>query len=86
MDEITFWVGSQKRGANQLSVNGSAINFALTGTNAYFAGRLIAKGAVNLGGTNDKINVVSVKTDILGSIGKFYPFGQEKPSATANEH
>ena len=85
MDEITFWAGSQKLGAYQLAVNGSAINFALTGTNAYFAGRLIAKGTVNLGGSNDKINLLSVKADILGSIGKFYPFGQEKPSATAND-
>ena len=24
-------------------------------------------------------------SDRLGSIGKFYPFGQEKPSATAND-
>jgi RHS repeat-associated protein len=85
MDEITYWSGSQKLAAYQVVVNGSAINFTLTGTNAYFGGRLIAKGTVNLGGTNDKVTLASVKSDRLGSFGKFYPYGLEKPSATTND-
>jgi hypothetical protein len=48
MDEITYWAGSQKLGAYQLAVNGSAINFALTETSAYFVGRLNRQGQVTL--------------------------------------
>ena len=45
---------------------------AQTGTNYYFGSKLIK----NAGGY--------VVADRLGSIGKFYPWGQEKPSATTN--
>ena len=44
----------------------------MTTSEYYFAGRLI------------KNNTGYVASDRLGSIGKFYPWGQEKPSATTN--
>ena len=40
--------------------------------NSYFGARLISN------------NTGNVATDRLGSVGKFYPWGQEKPSATTN--
>jgi len=43
-----------------------------TATNYYFGGKLIKATNGYLG------------TDRLGSIGKYYPYGQEKPSATQN--
>src|SRR5579864_6326377 len=43
-----------------------------TATNYYFGGKLIKNANGYLG------------TDGLGSIGKYYPYGQEKPSATTN--
>jgi RHS repeat-associated protein len=61
---------------------------SLTSANVYFGSRLIAKGVFSVGGGNDSSSYVlmtSVATDRLGSIGKFYPFGQERPSATAND-
>ncbi|MEQ1886545.1 MAG: glycohydrolase toxin TNT-related protein, partial [Bryobacteraceae bacterium] len=43
-------------------------------------------GAYNSGGTNDKVTLTSIAQDRLGSRnGKFYPYGQERPSATAND-
>lgn len=44
----------------------------LATANAYFGSRLISNSTGN------------VVTDRLGSVGKFYPWGQEKPSATTN--
>lgn len=73
MDDVTYWSGSQKLATISVSVSGATVNFALTEVNAYFGARLIAKGAVSLGGSNDKVNLASVNTDIRGSIGKFYP-------------
>jgi len=84
--EFTFWAGNQKWATYTAAVSGSAVTFTLTGTNVYFGGRLIAKGTYNSGGTNDKITLASVAQDRLGSMnGKFYPFGQERPSATTND-
>jgi RHS repeat-associated protein len=40
---------------------------------------------VNLSGSNDKVTLASVTQDRLGSIGKFYPYGTERPSATQND-
>jgi RHS repeat-associated protein len=40
--------------------------------NSYFGGKLLANGTGN------------VVQDRLGSVGKYYPWGQEKPSATTN--
>jgi len=55
------------------------VTFTLTGVNVYFGGRLIGKGATHSA-------VTSVAEDRLGSMnGKFYPFGQERPSATTND-
>ena len=78
-DEVTFWgVTGQKLATYQIQVvtgNGStapALWMNQTGTNYYFGSKLIK----NAGGY--------VVADRLGSIGKFYPWGQEKPSATTN--
>jgi RHS repeat-associated protein len=59
------------------SVNGQKIETynLLSGVatyNSYFGGRLISN------------NTGNVATDRLGSVGKYYPWGQEKPSATTN--
>src|ERR1700678_2138822 len=65
----------------QLSVIGGVINGSYsaptlvatqTGTNYYFGRKLIKNANGYLG------------ADQLGSIGKYYPYGQEKPSATTN--
>jgi RHS repeat-associated protein len=44
--------------------------------NYYFGGKLV--------GHSNSGSVSIVSSDRLGSIGKFYPYGQEKPSATTN--
>ena len=71
-DEVTFWSGSKKLGAWALSWNGNQLIATMTESNTYFGGKLI-KNATGY-----------VSADRLGSIGKFYPYGQEKPSATTN--
>jgi RHS repeat-associated protein len=81
-DEVTFWsVSGQKLATYQLSITGGVINGSSsapvlvatqTGTNYYF-GRKLLKNASGY-----------VVADRLGSIGKYYPYGQEKPSATTN--
>jgi RHS repeat-associated protein len=71
-DEVTFWAGNQKLGTWALSWSGSQLTATMTTSDYYFAGRLI------------KNNTGYVASDHLGSIGKFYPYGQEKPSATTN--
>jgi RHS repeat-associated protein len=68
-------------------VNGGVINDSSsapvlvatqTGTNYYFGRKLIKNG-----GSQYTFGSYVV-ADRLGSIGKFYPYGQEKPSATTN--
>ena len=54
------------------NVNPPVMYASQTGTDYYFGGKLIK----NAGGY--------VGADRLGSIGHFYPYGQEKPSATQN--
>ena len=81
-DEVTFWgVNGQKLAVYQLTYTnqaqqGQQANWvwyaSQTGTNYYFGGKLIK----NAGGF--------IGADRLGSIGHFYPYGQEKPSATQN--
>ena len=71
-DEVTFWAGSRKLGTWALSWSGTQLIATMTTSEYYFAGRLI------------KNNTGYVASDRLGSIGKFYPWGQEKPSATTN--
>ena len=71
LDEITFWgVTRQKLATYGVS---SGLLFNLSSYNVYFGGKLVAN------------NTGPVKADRLGSIGKFYPYGQERPSATTND-
>ncbi len=68
---MTFWSATgQKLATYQLSAYGSQLVATATGTNQYFGGKLIK----NAGGY--------VTPDRLGSIGKYFPYGQERPSAT----
>ncbi|HEY7336734.1 MAG TPA: RHS repeat-associated core domain-containing protein, partial [Bryobacteraceae bacterium] len=77
-DELTLWGPSgQKLGSWQMSVQNvpgypELSCAAATGTNIYFGSKLIK----NAGGW--------VYADRLGSVGKYYPYGQERPSATQN--
>ncbi len=81
-DEVTFWgVNGQKLAVYQLTYTNlttppTQANWvwyaSQTGTNYYFGSKLIKNASGYVG------------TDRLGSIGKFYPWGQEKPSATTN--
>ncbi len=77
-DEVTFWgVTGQKLGAYSLTtISGlpTTPQFFATQveTNYYFGAKLIK----NSNGW--------VYTDRLASVGKFYPYGQERPSATTN--
>ena len=73
VDEVTYWgVNGQKLVTYQLSVVSSQLVATATGTNQYFGGKLIK----NTGGY--------VTPDRLGSIGKYFPYGQERPSATTD--
>ncbi len=75
-DEVTFWgANGQKLETYALSVVQQAYSAPYlvatqTGTNYYFGGKLVK----NAGGF--------VTPDRLGSIGKYFPYGQERPSAT----
>ncbi|MGH7868361.1 MAG: RHS repeat-associated core domain-containing protein [Candidatus Dormibacteraceae bacterium] len=74
VDEITFWgANGQKLTTYNLSIYGTTqLVAAASGTNYYFGGKLIK----NTGGY--------VTPDRLGSIGKYFPYGQERPSATTD--
>ena len=79
LDEATFWsVTGQRVGIYDLVLYGGSLRAVTgpanpgTGTEYYFGGKLLK----NAGGY--------VHADRLGSIGKYYPYGQERPSATAN--
>ena len=84
-DEVTFWsVTGQKLASYNIALsdgNGSgtppSIVFQLNVANYYFGGKLVGHYA---GGS-----LSATSSDRLGSVGKFYPYGQEKPSATTNE-
>jgi RHS repeat-associated protein len=85
-DELTFWsVNGQKLAesavtATQGCCSGTDYYIApqyyvtQTATNYYFGSKLIKNGNGNY----------FVYSDRLGSIGKFYPYGQERPTATTN--
>jgi RHS repeat-associated protein len=76
VDEVTFWsVTGQKMGTYEIQM-GSSITFTLGAANYYFGKKLI--GHYASGGYS------GTSTDRLGSVGHFYPYGQEKPSATTN--
>ena len=85
LDEIDFLsFAGQKMGTYQIAVSGGSLKFTMTTTNVYFGGKLISKGAPG-GPYTDYVTLTAVVADRQGSIGKFYPFGQEKPSATTND-
>jgi RHS repeat-associated protein len=72
-DEITYWSATgQKLATYQLSAYGTQLVATATGTNQYFGGKLI------------KNSTGYVTPDRLGSIGKYFPYGQERPSATTD--
>jgi len=83
VDEIAFWAG-QKLATYQVSTSGG-LYFTLTSTNVYFGSKLISKGTYNSGGSGDYVTLAPVAADRIGSIGKFYPYGTERPSATGND-
>lgn len=74
VDEITFYSASGAKLAayNLTGTNYGPLYATCTGYYQYFGGKLLknAQGYVN--------------SDRLGSIGKFFPYGQERPSATSN--
>jgi RHS repeat-associated protein len=78
-DEVTFWsVTGQKLASYQITFVQSPgyptpplFYVTPTGTNYYFGGKLIKNG----NGNN------WVYTDRLGSVGKYYPYGQDKGSS-----
>jgi len=87
LDEITFWsVTGQKLATYNVTGDPSVVYFwdnydnaptpavtvAVATSNYYFGGKLIKNANGYIG------------SDRLGSMGKFYPWGQEKPSATTN--
>ena len=73
-DEITvLWsITGQKLATYNVTTSGSTIYATQSATNYYFGAKLI------------KNNNGWVYADRLGSIGKFYPYGIERPSATTN--
>ncbi len=95
IDEIDFWGGNNKMATYQLSTaiipggigqpSTYAVIFSLQTTNVHFAGKLVSKGTQSAGNGQDWCSLTPVTSDRLGSIGKFYPFGQERPSATTND-
>ena len=75
-DEVTFWSVTGQKVASYNIVMGSSITFNIGVANYYFGGKLVGHFA---GG-----GYVGLSNDRLGSVGKYYPYGQEKPSATPN--
>jgi RHS repeat-associated protein len=93
-DVITFWsVTGHKLGDYNITgdpnvvyswnnYNGfptPTVTFAMSTANYYFGGKLIGKGTPSYFGGG-----FFVGSDRLGSMGKYYPWGQERPSATTN--
>ena len=74
LDVVTFWSVSGQKLA-EYSLNSSSFYATQTGTNYYFGSMLIKNG-------NSPTNWVY--SDRLGSVGKFFPYGVERPSATTN--
>ena len=82
VDELTFWsVNGQKLATYQVSqyqpwpgdiYTMPQLVATQTGTNYYFGGKLV------------KNSTGYVTPDRLGSIGKYFPYGQERPSASAD--
>jgi RHS repeat-associated protein len=73
LDVVTFWsVSGQKLAEYSLTTTTSSFYATQTETNYYFGSKLIKNGNG------------WVYSDRLGSVGKFYPYGIERPSATTN--
>ena len=80
LDELTFWsVTGQKLATYTIYGGDPTVVYSppsmaanLATTNYYFGRKLIKNANGYIG------------SDRLGSIGRFYPWGQEKPSATTN--
>ena len=73
VDEVTFWgANGQRLGTWALSMYYGQFVATATGTNYYFGGKMVK----NAGGY--------VGFDRLGSNGKYFPYGQERPSATTD--
>jgi RHS repeat-associated protein len=73
VDEVTFWgVNGQKLTTYALQLDSGQFIATPTGNNYYFGGKLI-KNATGY-----------VTPDRLGSLGKYFPYGQERPSATTD--
>jgi RHS repeat-associated protein len=73
LEELAFWsVTGQRVAMYNLTVYSNTLTPVQTGCEYYFGGKLVknANGYVH--------------TDRLGSVGKYFPYGQERPSATAN--
>ncbi len=91
LDELTFWApNGQKLGTYEITYDSNYLNYylKLKQTWVYFGGKLVSKGALytGSGSGSDKVALSSVVQDRLGSQnGKFYPYGIERPSATAND-
>ena len=87
LDEMDFWAGNQKIATYQFSALGNPwLALTLKATNVYFGNKLASNGTSSSFCTcSDKVTLAPVAADRLGSIGKFYPYGQEKPSATTND-
>jgi RHS repeat-associated protein len=89
-DELTFWApNGQKLGTYNVKYDtlySSGYYLKLSQTWVYFGGKMVSKGVLNLSNsTQDKVDLSSVIQDRLGSRGKYYPYGIERPSASAND-
>ena len=93
LDEIDFWAGNQKLATYSVSAGGYyGLQFTMTTTRVYFGAKLVSRGYASLYANYragyappDYVSYNPVASDRLGSIGKFYPYGQERPSATTND-
>ncbi|MEO8050897.1 MAG: RHS repeat-associated core domain-containing protein [Acidobacteriota bacterium] len=84
LDEITFWAG-KKLATYGISSSGGVLSFTMTSTRVYFGRKMISAGTYVSFGASDKVALAPIVADRQGSIKKFYPFGVERPSATAND-
>jgi len=82
--EFTFWVGNQKWETYTTAVNGSNVTFTLTGVNAYFGGRLIAKGAKFLYSDGHMFSLVHMLNDTYRALG--YEFDRTSATVMAVLH
>jgi RHS repeat-associated protein len=72
LDELTVYSMGQKLGAYNLSVNNGALVATCTGYYQYFGGKVIKNATGYVG------------QDRLGSVGKYFPYGQDRSGTPAN--